>query len=168
MSAHINKRLGIFSILVTLASMLLWQIMFYNHTKLGEVLWEIQVIFIGIVSFYFLLSVYFTKIVIVFTKALIRILFRVWLLIFIAFSMNKMGDKAGYLLSAAFIFGYFEGLCDFDTMFHKKQFKLERYFAGPVEPTDMNRACLSIITLCIIHVVSAFMVYFFFTLDMKI
>ena len=143
-----------------LFSLLIWQIIFNSNSNLTPILWQIHAIYSCVLIFYILLSYtvstqFFDAIKIVF-----RILFKVWFVIFIAFSMKKNINNKGFLLSATFIFGYFEGLIDLNTWITNKNLFL--IFKNKFENSKVNRLLICIILLSIIHVISAFVAYLFF------
>ena len=143
-----------------LFSLLIWQIIFNSNSNLTPILWEIHTIYSCVLIFYVLLSYVISAHFFDAIKIVFRILFKVWFVILIAFSMKKTIDNKGFLLSATFIFGYLEGLIDLNTWIVNKNFFL--IFENKFENNKLNRLLICIILLSIIHIISAFIAYLFF------
>jgi hypothetical protein len=156
----INFKLLLIVIFVTILTCGFWTVLFYKHTIIGEVVWDINKIFVSVLAFYCLIKSTVAPRYIDFMKIYIRIIFRVWLLIFITFSMYKGTERIAFLLSISFIFGYLEGLIDIEAWIktiHQRELKFEF-----INQLLANRMIASIIFINVIHFTCAIILWTFF------
>ena len=157
------KKLTLFTILSWLLALVIWQIMFNSHSVLSEILWEIHTIFSLVLAFYIIMNLIVPEKILEIIKIIFRILFKVWFVIFIAFSLKKSFDIKGFLLTATFVFGYFEGLIDLNSWISNKNADyLFDYFK--VENLKTTRIPICIMLLSLIHVFSALIAFVFFSI----
>lgn len=155
-----NFKLLFAVVTITIFTCVFWSVLFYKHTIIGDVVWDINRIFVSILTFYTIVKYTVSSKYIDLIKIYFRIIFRVWLLIFITFSMHKETDRVAFLLSISFIFGYLEGLIDIEAWLNsrtQKQFKnsfLNRILA--------NKMLTSIIFINFIHFSCAIILWLFF------
>ena len=157
------KKLLLFSILSWLIALIIWQVLFNSHEILSPILWEIHTIFSSVIVFYILINVLFTEKIADVIKIVFRILFKVWFVIFFAFSLKKSFNIKGFILTATFVFGYFEGLIDINSWLVNKQndYLLDYFKAANSKKT---RIPVCIIFISIIHVFSALVALVFFNI----
>lgn len=157
MNKKIKFKLLSFVIAVIFFTCLFWTLLFYNHEIISKVIWDINIIFLSVVVFYVAVKNIFSEQLIDFVKIYVRIIFRVWLLIFITFSMYQGETRVGFLLSISFIFGYFEGLIDIENWLKsgKNPIKLQPQFLA-------NTTLTSILFLSGIHFSCAIILWLFF------
>ena len=157
------KKLTLFAILSWLFALAIWQIMFFCHSVLSPILWEIHIIFSSVLVFYILINLIVPEKILDVIKIIFRILFKVWFVIFIAFSLKKSFDIKGFLLTATFIFGYFEGLIDLNSwLINKNADYLFSYFK--VQNLKTTRIPICIIAISLIHVFSSLIAFVFFNI----
>ncbi len=147
-------------IFVTILTCSFWTLLFYKHAIIGEVVWDINRIFISVLTFYLIIKLTVSARYIDLIKIYFRIIFRVWLLIFITFSMYKGTERVAFLLSISFIFGYFEGLIDIDAWLKnatQRQFKFSF-----VNQLLANKIMASVIFINFIHFSCAIILWIFF------
>ena len=96
------------------AAVLLWTILFIHDAHIHEVLADIHFIYLSSILAYLLIRFYVNSVYFDLIKIFVRILFRVWLFIFITLIIVKSMDRVGLILSVTFLFGYFEGCMDID------------------------------------------------------
>jgi len=113
------KRIAFFSWLIAL---MIWQLVFRLDLIVSEILWEIHTIFSSVILFYLLLNLMFRDETLDFIKICFRIVFKVWVIIFVAFSMHNSFNQKGFVLTSTFIFGYLEGLIDTNAWLKKMSF----------------------------------------------
>jgi hypothetical protein len=58
-------------------------------------------------------------------KITFKIIFKVWLIIFIAFSMQNSFNQKAFVLTTTFIFGYLEGLIELNVWLRNYSFQLQ-------------------------------------------
>ena len=107
-----TKKLALITLIFWLIALSFWQIIFNSGSILTPVLWEIHTIFTSVILFYILINFIFSEPILNIIKISFRILFKVWFVIFIAFSIKKSFDIKGFLLTATFAFVYLEGLIE--------------------------------------------------------
>jgi hypothetical protein len=144
-------------------AMVVWQSIFRSHPILKDILWEIHTIFISVILFYSVVAYIVPAKALSFVKILVRVIFKVWIVIFIAFSMQKTFDKTGFVLSATFIFGYFEALLDLDSWIAKHESFLPKTIS--VNKDKAGRIMQSIFCLSCIHIICAFIALGFFSIS---
>ncbi len=155
------KKLILFSILSWLIALVFWQIILNSHEILSPVLWEIHTIFSSVLVFYIFINLIVPEKILGVIKIVFKILFKVWFVIFIAFSLKKTFNLKGFILTATFIFGYFEGLIDLNSwLSHKHADYIFNYFR--VENLKKSRIPVCIMLLSLIHVFSALVALLFF------
>ena len=151
-----SKRLYLLTGLFVALAILLWQLLFHAHPFLDEVLWEIHTIFLSTLLVYFAVSSLVTNDFMDFIKVVFKTVFKVWLVIFISFSMAKPGEQAAFLLTTAFILGYLEGLLDIDKwMMDKSSVPL---FKQLVVQTKRQKTLAVILLMSLVHIVCAVLV----------
>ncbi|MEO5777774.1 MAG: hypothetical protein ABIQ27_12785 [Flavobacterium sp.] len=157
------KKLIIYAILSWLLALVFWQIIFNSHEVLSLILWEIHTIFTSVLAFYILISLIVPERILDIVKIIFRILFKVWFVIFIAFSLKKSFDIRGFLLTATFVFGYLEGLIDLNSWLTNKNgdFILNYFNAKNSKNT---RISVCVIMLSLIHIFSAMIAFVFFSI----
>jgi len=143
--------------------MILWQLIFHSHPVLEYILWEIHTIFVSVILFYSFVAYVVPAKALSFVKILVRVIFKVWIVIFIAFSMQKTFDKTGFVLSATFIFGYFEALLDLDSWNAKHEGFLPKVLTANKEKS--GRIMQSVFCLSFIHMICAFIALGFFSIS---
>ena len=157
------KKLTLFTILSWLLALVIWQIIFNSHPIVSELLWEIHTIFTSVILFYLLLNLFISDEILDFIKICFRIVFKVWLIIFIAFSIQNSFNQRGFVLTSTFIFGYLEGLIDVNRWIRKHPHSLHSKIAT-LSTTKYNAVLLSIISIAIIHILCAFIAFIFFSI----
>ena len=155
--------LKLIAFLTWLFALVIWQIIFNSHPIVSELLWEIQTIFTSVILFYLLLNVFVSNEILDFIKICFRIVFKVWLIIFIAFSMQNSFNQKGFVLTSTFVFGYLEGLIDVNAWLRNHKFRINSRIAT-LTATKYNTVLLSIISIAIIHVLCAFIACVFFSI----
>lgn len=155
------KVIAFFSWLIAL---FIWQLIFYSHPVVSEILWEIHTIFSSVILFYLLLNVFVKDEVLDFIKICFRIVFKVWLIIFIAFSMHNSFNQKGFVLTSTFIFGYLEGLIDVNAWLRSDKFSANSKIETIVK-TKSDKIVLSIIAITFVHLLCAFIALLFFSID---
>jgi hypothetical protein len=140
-----------------------WQIIFNSHPIIAEILWEIHTIFTSVIVLYILLNSVVNEKTLNFIKIVFRIVFKVWLIIFIAFSMQKSFNQKGFVLTATFIFGYLEGLIDLNLWLNDSHSKL---FPSVLKSTNTknDKTLISIALISAIHILCAFIALIFFNI----
>lgn len=142
----------------------IWQIIFNSHPIVSIILWEIHTIFTSVIVLYILLSSLVSEKTLNFIKIVFRIVFKVWLIIFIAFSMQKSFNQKGFVLTATFIFGYLEGLIDLNLWLNDSDSKLiPSAFKNAHSKND--KTMMSITFLSAIHILCAFITLIFFNIS---
>jgi hypothetical protein len=159
-----SKKLSVIAFLLWLFAILIWQFLFYNHSVISEILWEIHCIFSSVILFYFIVNILVKDETLDFIKICFRIVFKVWLIIFIAFSMHNSFNQKGFILTSTFIFGYLEGLIDVNAWLRNNIFKVNSKI-GALLKTKSDKIKLSIIAISIVHFVCAFIALIFFNID---
>lgn len=160
MNKKINYKLLFAVIITTIFTCVFWTVLFYNHTIIGDVVFDINRIFVSVLTFYTTIRYTISDKYIDLMKIYIRIIFRVWLIIFITFSMYQGTERVAFILSISFIFGYLEGLIDIEAWLNnltQKQFKntfINRLIA--------NKTTTSIIFINFIHFSCAIILWLFF------
>lgn len=160
MDKKINFKLLSAVIIITIFTCVFWTVLFYKHTIIGDVVWDINKIFVSVITFYTIVKHTISAKYIDLMKIYIRIIFRVWLLIFITFSMYQGTERVAFLLSISFIFGYLEGLIDIEAWLNNltpKQFKYSF-----VNQLIANKMIASIIFINFIHFSCAIILWLFF------
>ena len=158
-----SKKLLLFSFLSWLIALIIWQLIFNSHEVLSPILWEIHTIFSSVIVFYILMNLIVAEKIVAIIKIVFRILFKVWFVIFFAFSLKKSFNIKGFILTATFIFGYFEGLIDLNSWLVNKQTNyIFDYFK--VKNLKQSRIPVSIMLLSIIHVFSSLVALVFFNI----
>lgn len=122
------KKLTLFAFLSWLITLVVWQIVFNSNAVVSEILWEIHTIFSSVLLFYLLLNVFVKEEILDFIKICFRIVFKVWLIIFIAFSMHNSFNQKGFVLTSTFIFVYLECLIDVNARIRNRQFSKNSTF----------------------------------------
>jgi len=155
-----NSKILLIVIFVTILTCSFWTLLFFKHAIIGDVVWDINRIFISVLAFYLIIKLTISASYIDLIKIYFRIIFRVWLLIFITFSMYKGTERVAFLLSISFIFGYFEGLIDIDAWLNTSSPKLFSYLF--VNQLLENKMITSIIFINFIHFSCAIILWLFF------
>jgi hypothetical protein len=156
------KKLTLFTILSWGIALAIWQLIFYSHSILSPILWEIHTIFTSVLVFYIIINSVLPEKTVDIVKIIFRILFKVWFVIFIAFSLKKSFDIKGFLLTATFVFGYLEGLIDLNSWLSNKNADYTfDYFK--VKNMKNTRIAVSIMFLSLIHIFSAMIAFLFFS-----
>ncbi len=159
-----SKKLSAAVIFSWLIALVIWQLLFNNHPVVSEILWEIHTIFSSVIVFYLILNLIVNDETLDIIKICFRIVFKVWLIIFIAFSMHNSFNQKGFVLTSTFIFGYLEGLIDVNAWLRNKKFDADSTL-GTLTNTKSNKIALSIIAISIIHLLCAFIALIFFNID---
>jgi hypothetical protein len=159
-----SKKLSLIALLFWLFALLVWQLLFYNHPVISKILWEIHCIFSSVIIFYFIVNILVKDETLDFIKICFRIVFKVWLIIFIAFSMHNSFNQKGFVLTSTFIFGYLEGLIDVNTWLRNNIVKVNSKI-GALLKTKSDKIKLSIIAISIVHFTCAFIALIFFNID---
>jgi hypothetical protein len=157
------KKLTLYTISFWLVALAIWQLIFYSDSTLSPILWEIHTIFTSVLVFYIVVNLILPEKILDIVKIIFRILFKVWFVIFIAFSIKKSFDIRGFVLTATFIFGYFEGLLDLNSwLSHGHADYFFHYLkVGNLKKT---RIPVCIMMLSVIHIISAFIAFIFFSI----
>ena len=155
--------LKLIAFLTWLFALGIWQIIFNSHPIVSELLWEIHTIFTSVILFYILLNVFVSDAILDFIKICFRIVFKVWLIIFIAFSMQNSFNQKGFVLTSTFIFGYFEGLIDVNAWLRNHKFSANSKIAT-LATTKYNTVLLSSISIAFVHIICAFIAWTFFSI----
>lgn len=156
-------KLRIIAFLTWIFAIGIWQLIFKSHLIVSEILWEIHTIFTSVILLYLLLNMITGEKTLNFIKIVFRIIFKVWLIIFIAFSMQKSFNQKGFVLTITFIFGYLEGLIDLNAWLNDTQYKS----IFPVlnnSNTKNKKIMISIILLSAIHILCALISLIFFNI----
>ena len=141
-------------------AILVWQCLFFKNPSLKGICWEIHTIFTSTLLAYFFAKQAIKDEYLDLLKVAFRTIFRVWLIIFITFAMNKPMERVGFVLSITFILGYFEGLLDIDKWLAGKNdlpFVRPDWLQG-----KRDHAFLTIIFMSAVHVVCALVVFVFY------
>ncbi len=149
--------------LTWLFALVIWQIIFNLHPIVSELLWEIHTIFTSVILFYLILNVFVSDAILDFIKICFRIVFKVWLIIFIAFSMQNSFNQKGFVLTSTFIFGYLEGLIDVNAWLRNHKFSANSKIATLVT-TKYNTVLVSCISIALVHIICAFIAWAFFSI----
>jgi hypothetical protein len=160
MDKKINFKLLSAVIIITILTCVFWTVLFYKHNIIGDVVWDINKIFISVLTFYIIVKYTVSSKYIDLIKIYIRIIFRVWLLIFITFSMYQGTERVAFLLSISFIFGYLEGLIDIEAWLNNLTSKQFKY--SFVNQLIANKMMASIIFINFIHFSCAIILWLFF------
>ena len=158
------KKLTLFTILSWFLALVIWQIIFNSHPVVSEILWEIHTIFTCVILFYLVLNMVVKEATLDFIKICFRIVFKVWLIIFIAFSMHNSFNQKGFVLTSTFIFGYLEGLIDVNAWLRSSNFSADSIIGNSCK-TKSDKIALSIIAISIVHFLCAFVALIFFSID---
>ena len=158
-----SKKLTLITFFSWLIALVFWQIIFNTHPVVSEILWEIHTIFTSVILFYLILNVFVKDEILDFIKICFRIVFKVWLIIFIAFSMHNSFNQKGFVLTSTFIFGYLEGLIDVNAWLRNREFENSKI--GNLAKTKSDKIALSIIAIAIVHFLCAFIAFVFFNID---
>ncbi len=149
--------------LIWALSILIWQILFTSNLIIEPILWEIHTIYSSSIAFFILLSYSSSEKILDVIKIVFRILFKVWFVILIAFTLKKSFDLKGFLLTATFAFGYLEGQIDIYSwvnngsgIFIIKELKLDNL--------KKNKLLITVSLIGIIHIFSALIAFAFFCL----
>jgi len=159
-----SKKLFLVASLSWLFALIVWELLFYNNVVVCEILWEIHTIFSSVILFYLLLTILANDETLNLLKICFRIIFKVWLIIFIAFSMHNSFNQKGFILTSTFIFGYLEGLIDVNAWLRNKKFKVHSKI-GTLLKSDSNKVAFSIIVISVVHFICAFIAFIFFKID---
>ena len=141
----------------------IWQILFYSHPIVSEILWEIHTIFTSVIVLYIILSLVVVEKTLNFIKIVFRIVFKVWLIIFIAFSIQKSFNQRGFVLTITFIFGYLEGLIDLNLWLNETNSKKIISVLNNTNAKN-DKMIISIAIISAIHVLCAFIALLFFNI----
>lgn len=158
------KKLNIIAFFSWLFALVLWQLIFNSHPVVSEILWEIHTIFSSVILFYLVLNLFVKDEILDFIKICFRIIFKVWLIIFIAFSMHNSFNQKGFVLTSTFIFGYLEGLIDVNAWLRNRKFSKESKI-GNFAKTKSDKIALSIIAIATVHFLCALIAFLFFNID---
>lgn len=161
MEKKVKLKLLLITLVVTLVTCAFWTILFFKDKVIGEVVWDINTIFISVLSFYFFIKMFISDCYIDLLKIYVRIVFRVWLLIFITFSMYKGTERIAFLLSISFIFGYLEGLIDIENWLETKV-NSKLFFWELPNQFSSNKTLLSVMIVNVIHVSCGIVLWLFF------
>jgi hypothetical protein len=155
------KKMLLFAFTFYGLALVLWQLLFNSHSVLSPILWEIHTIFTSVIVFYIAVNSFVAEKVLDVVKILFRILFKVWFVIFIAFTLKKSFDIKGFLLTATFVFGYLEGMIDLNSWFRNQNSHfIFRYFKA--ENNSQTRIPLCVFSVSLIHIFSALIAFVFF------
>jgi len=159
-----QKKLTIVALISWGIALCVWQLIFQTHSILSELLWEIHTIFSSVLVFYVITNLIVPEKTLDVIKIFFRILFKVWFVIFLAFSIKKSFDLRGFLLTATFAFGYLEGLIDLNNWFanQKSNFVFDFF---KTKNTHKNRIPICIFSIAVIHIFSAFIAFVFFNIN---
>lgn len=141
----------------------IWQFLFNSHPIVTEILWEIHTIFSSVIVLYVFLSLIVKEQTLNFIKIIFRIVFKVWLIIFIAFSMQKSFNQKGFVLTITFIFGYLEGLIDLNSWLKETQSKTILLGLNHSN-TKNDKIMISIVLISVIHILCACIALIFFNI----
>ena len=159
-----SKKLSISAFIIWLIVLLTWQLVFNSHPIVSEILWEIHTIFTSVILFYLLLNAVVKDEILDFIKICFRIVFKVWLIIFIAFSMHNSFNQKGFVLTSTFIFGYLEGLIDVNAWLRNRKFS-EDSKIGKLTQNKSDKVLVSIMAIAVVHFLCAFIALIFFSID---
>jgi hypothetical protein len=159
-----SKKLSITAFFVWLNALVIWQLLFNSHSVISDILWEIHTIFSSVIVFYIFLNLLFKDEILDFIKICFRIVFKVWLIIFIAFSMHNSFNQKGFVLTSTFIFGYLEGLIDINSWLRNRNISKNSKI-GKLCNTKTDKIILSVITISVVHILCAFIALIFFSID---
>jgi hypothetical protein len=159
-----SKKLSITAFFVWLIALVIWQLIFNSHSVISDILWEIHTIFSSVIVFYIFLNLLFKDEILDFIKICFRIVFKVWLIIFIAFSMHNSFNQKGFVLTSTFIFGYLEGLIDVNSWLRNRTI-YKNSKIGKLCNTKTDKIILSVITISVVHILCAFIALIFFSID---
>lgn len=141
----------------------IWQILFYSHPIVSEILWEIHTIFTSVIALYLVLNLIVSEKTLNFIKIVFRIVFKVWLIIFIAFSMQKSFNQRGFVLTITFAFGYLEGLIDLNLWLNETNSK-KIHSVLKKSNAKNDKMIISIAIISAIHILCAFIALLFFNI----
>ncbi|MDN3678324.1 hypothetical protein QWY90_13505 [Flavobacterium paronense] len=158
------KKLTLLTVISWLLALVIWQLIFNTHPVVSEILWEIHTIFTSVILFYLVLNAFVKEATLDFIKICFRIIFKVWLIIFIAFSMHNSFNQKGFVLTSTFIFGYLEGLIDVNAWLRSRNFTADSKI-GTFCKTKSDKIAWSIISISTVHLLCAFIALIFFSID---
>ncbi len=157
------KKLSVITIFAWLISLAVWQLLFYSHKVVSEILWEIHTIFSSVLVFYTMLNLIVKETTLDIIKITFKIIFKVWLIIFIAFSMQNSFNQKAFVLTTTFIFGYLEGLIELNVWLRNFSFRFQsKLFQNATSRFDIT--LLSIICISLVHILCAFVALVFFNI----
>lgn len=164
MNRSINKHLVWACLAAIVLAWIVWTVLFYNKPPLQEVLWEIHSIFTGTLLAYGIIRYTIPVVWVELFKVFIRTMFRVWLIIFITLAISKQMERAGFILSITFMFGYFEALIDIDRWLIVNA-HYSRFPIFGLTGNKHNHIFASILVMSFIHICCALIIrlfYFFY------
>ncbi len=155
------KKLYLITLFIWFLSLLIWQILFKSNETIQPILWEIHTIYSSSIAFFILLNCINSEKILDIIKIIFRILFKVWFVILVAFTLKRSFDLKGFLLTTTFVFGYLEGQIDLYTwinngsgIFIVNDLKLDNI--------KRNKVLISVSLIGIIHALSALIAFIFF------
>jgi hypothetical protein len=160
---NMNKRLLLSSVVFYLIGLLSWTLLFKSNSLFNKVLFDVHLIYTSTIVAYFILHYFVADSILDFIKVFVRVVFRVWLLIFITFAISRSMERVGVFLSLTFIFGYFEALLDIKKWLDSEP---NLFFINTknIKSNKVNHALTSILFLSLIHILSAITVFVFYVL----
>lgn len=155
-----NFRLLLLTFLTIASAMLCWQWVFHHHAIVKPLLPEIHLTFISINVLFFLISYALNEFGLTVFKAAGRIIFKVWLIVFITFTISNPMRRIGFILPITFIFSYFEGLIEIEELIKRRQVKSLPKWLG-TRYNKVSKCLLSTMILSGIHALSTLILWIF-------
>lgn len=158
------KKTGFIGLGIWLLSLSIWQLLFFSNNIIAPILWEIQTIYSSVILFFLVVSSTNSEKIIDIIKIIFRILFKVWFIILLAFTMKKSFEEKGFILTVTFSFGYLEGLIDFNSWIKSSQGNFV-FSDLKLEETKKNRLSICVAAIGFIHIISAAIAYLFLLIN---
>jgi hypothetical protein len=158
------KKVIFITTLFWLLSLLIWQLLFYSNSIIEPILWEIHTIYTSVIVFFTTITLIASEKSLDIIKIIFRILFKVWFIILLAFTMKKSFEAKAFILTLTFAFGYLEGLIDLNSWFKSDN---KNFVFGNLQLEDnrKNRVSICIISIGFIHIISAVIAYLFLLIN---
>ncbi len=86
----------LFTLIAMIVAMTVWQLLFRSHRIVSGILWEIHTIFSSVVVFYAFVAFLLPAKALAFVKILVRLIFKVWIVIFIASRCKKLSTRPDF------------------------------------------------------------------------
>lgn len=135
-----------------LSTFFVWEVLFFANTLIKPILWEIHTIYTLTLLTYVFLFIRINDAYLDVLKVGLRVSFRVWLIIILAFVMQNRYKNQPLILTFTFVFGYLEGLIDLNAWLKNSPQKESKLFNTDEK---MNRLYKTLFYMHFIHILSA-------------